>query len=128
MNPPVLALWVEIVVGLLLLISGVFTLAAAVGVLRFKSFFMRMHPPALAFTLATWCVSLATVIYFSALQHGLDLQAWLIVIFLALTVPVTTIMLARTALFRSRSGQGGKEIVPPALTRRDVNVERPPGL
>ncbi len=112
-----LALWVEIVVGLLLVVSGVFTLAAAIGVLRFKSFFMRMHPPALAFTLATWCVSLATMIYFSALDQGLDLRAWLVIILLALTVPVTTIMLARTALFRSRTGQGSKEAVPPALSQ-----------
>lgn len=118
MNGPSLSLWVEVLVGLLLVASGVLTLAAAIGVLRFKSFFMRMHPPALAFTLATWCVALATMIYFSVLDQGLDLRAWLIIILLALTVPVTTIMLARTALFRTRTGQSSEEAVPPALTQR----------
>jgi multicomponent K+:H+ antiporter subunit G len=115
MNQQALSLWIEIPVGILLLISAAFALAAGVGVLRFKTFFMRMHPPALAFTLATWCVSLATVIYFSALEQGLALQAWLIIILLALTVPVTTILLARTALFRTRTGQSSEETVPPAL-------------
>ncbi|MDC8770472.1 Na+/H+ antiporter subunit G [Roseateles albus] len=107
--------WIEVPVGLLLLLSGGFALAAAIGVLRFKSFFMRMHPPALAFTLASWAASLATILYFSALEQGLALQAWLIIICLSLTVPVTTIMLARTALFRSRTGQSNEDVVPPAL-------------
>ncbi|MCV2370513.1 Na+/H+ antiporter subunit G [Roseateles oligotrophus] len=113
-----LSLWVEIPVGILLLISAAFTLAAAIGVLRFKTFFMRMHPPALAFTLASWCVSLATMIYFSALEQGLALHAWLIIILLALTVPVTTIMLARTALFRIRTDKASTEKVPPAFSAR----------
>jgi multicomponent K+:H+ antiporter subunit G len=108
--------WVEVPVALLLLLSAGFALAAGIGVLRFKSFFMRMHPPALAFTLATWCVSLATILYFSALEQGLALQAWLIIILLALTVPVTTIMLARTALFRMRTSKDRADQVPPALS------------
>lgn len=113
-----LPLGIEIAVALLLLASGVFALAAGIGVLRFKTFFMRMHPPALAFTIATWCVALATIIYFSALEQGLALGAWLIIIFLALTVPVTTIMLARSALFRTRTGQcSSAEKVPPALSQ-----------
>ncbi|MCV2353427.1 Na+/H+ antiporter subunit G [Paucibacter sp. B2R-40] len=115
---PALSLWIEVPVGILLLISAAFCLAAAVGVLRFKTFFMRMHPPALAFTLATWCVALATIIYFSALEQGLALDAWLIIILLALTVPVTTIMLARTALFRTRTRQSSEEEVPPALSQQ----------
>ena len=113
-----LPLWVEIPVALLLLASGVCVLAAALGLVRFKSFFMRMHPPALTFTLASWCVTLATIFYFSALEQSLALHAWLIIILLAMTVPVTTIMLSRAALFRSRtSGQTGADKVPPPLSR-----------
>lgn len=36
---------------------------------------------------------------------------------MALTVPVTTIMLARTALFRTRTGQSREDAVPPALSQ-----------
>lgn len=109
-----LSLWIEAPVALLLVLSGIFTLSAAVGVVRFKTFFQRMHPPALAFSFSAWCVTLASILYFSFQEHKLSLQAWLIIIFLSLTVPVTTILLARTDLFRRRiAGQGD---VPPALS------------
>ena len=112
-----LPLWVEIVVALLLVLSGVCTLSAGIGLVRFKSFFMRMHPPALAFSLSAWCVALATILYFSALQRTLSLHAWLIIIFLAMTVPVTTTLLARTELFRRRTSPDSADAVPAPLSR-----------
>jgi multicomponent K+:H+ antiporter subunit G len=117
MMPAGVSLWAEIPVALLLILSGVFTLAAAIGLVRFKSFFQRMHPPALAFSFSAWCVTLASIIYFSAQDERLSLHAWLIIIFLSLTVPVTTILLARTELFRRRTGAGpaGTDDIPPAL-------------
>ena len=121
---PVLPLWVEISVALLLALSGVFALAAAIGLLRFKTFFMRMHPPALAFTFSSWCVALASVIYFSAQDQKLAPHAWLIVIFLAMTVPVTTTLLARTALFRKRTGER-RAAVPAPLS---ATSPPPPGV
>jgi multicomponent K+:H+ antiporter subunit G len=117
MMPAGVSLWAEIPVALLLILSGLFTLTAAIGVVRFKTFFQRMHPPALAFSFSAWCVTLASIVYFSAQDERLSLHAWLIIIFLSLTVPVTTILLARTELFRRRTavGQGGAGDIPPAL-------------
>lgn len=113
------SLWIEIPVALLLVLSGLFTLLAAVGLVRFKSFFQRMHPPALAFSLSSWCVTLASILYFSAQDHKLSLHAWLIIIFLSLTVPVTTILLARTGLFRKRRlGQDVRPTSPPGSDPR----------
>lgn len=109
------SLWIEIPVALLLMLSGLFTLSAAIGLVRFRTFFQRMHPPALAFSFSAWCVTLASILYFSAQDHKLSLHAWLIIIFLSLTVPVTTILLARTELFRKRTG-GHRDEVPPALS------------
>jgi multicomponent K+:H+ antiporter subunit G len=103
--------WIEIVVAVLLLASGVLSLLGAVGMLQLRSFFQRMHPPALANTLATWCAALATIVYFSALAATLVLYPWVIVILLAITAPVTTALLARAALFRKR--QIGAEAPPP---------------
>ncbi len=97
-----LPLWVEILVALLLLVSSLFALIGAVGILRMKSYFQRMHPPALASTLGSWSVALASILYFSALKSGPVLHAWLIPILLSITVPVTTLLLARAALFRKR--------------------------
>ena len=95
-------LWAEILVSLLLLASAVFTLAAAIGLVRLQSFFQRMHPPALIYTGAAWCVTLASITYFSAQGHALVLHVWIIIILLSITVPIATVLLARAALFRNR--------------------------
>lgn len=106
--------WVEAVVALLLLLSGVFVVIAAVGFLRLPDFFLRLHPPALAYTFGSWCVTLAAIVYFSALESRAVLHPWLIIILLSITVPVTTLLLARVALFRRRAA--GAPDTPPRLT------------
>ncbi|KAB0495687.1 Na+/H+ antiporter subunit G [Pseudomonas vancouverensis] len=116
MNPE-LSLWVEIPVAILLVLSGVFALIGATGLLRMKDYFQRMHPPALASTLGAWCVALASIIYFSALKSGPVLHAWLIPILLAITVPVTTLLLARAALFRKR--MAGEDVPAEVSSRRN---------
>ncbi|CAN5703952.1 hypothetical protein BH09PSE5_BH09PSE5_50930 [soil metagenome] len=113
MTDMLVPLWVEIVVSALLVISGVFALVGGMGLLRLKGFMLRMHAPALGFTLGSWSVTLALVTYFTALEGSLATDSFLIVILLALTTPVTTLLLARAALFRHR--QAGND-VPPALT------------
>ena len=97
-----LPLWVEITVAILLVISSLSALIGAIGMVRLKDYFQRMHPPALASTLGAWCVALASIFYFSTLKSSLVLHAWLIPILLSITMPVTTLLLARAALFRKR--------------------------
>ncbi|MDD0976121.1 Na+/H+ antiporter subunit G [Pseudomonas fontis] len=97
-----LPMWLEVVTAVLLLLSSLFALTGALGLLRLKDFFQRMHPPALASTIGTWCVALASILYFSGLKQAPVIHAWLIPILLAITVPVTTLLLARAALFRKR--------------------------
>lgn len=106
--------WVEVVVSALLVLSGLFVVIAATGFLRLKDFFLRMHPPALAYTFGSWCVAFAGILYFSVLEGRLLLYPWLIIILLSVTVPVTTLLLARVALFRRRTA--GMADTPPPLT------------
>jgi multicomponent K+:H+ antiporter subunit G len=101
--PDLVPYWVELLVSLLLVASGILALTGAIGLVRLKSFFDRLHPPALGATLATWCACGASIAYFSALQGGPVLHAWLIVILMCITVPITTILLARAALLRKRA-------------------------
>ncbi len=107
---------VEITVALLLLASGVLVLVAASGLWRLQDFFLRMHAPALASTLGAWLVTLASIIHFSARQPGVSLHVWLIIIVLSITAPVTTMVLARAALFRRR--QAGDPLPPSLQARR----------
>ena len=108
-------LWLQVLTGLLLLASGAFTLLAGVGMVRLKTFFERMHPPALAFVAAAWCVTLATIVFFSSLGDQVSLQSWLIIILLSITVPITSFLLSRAALFRLR--QAGRPAPPPLRPR-----------
>jgi multicomponent K+:H+ antiporter subunit G len=109
-------LWAEVAVALLLVLSGVFVLISAFGFLRLPDFFLRMHPPALAYTLGSWSVTLAGVLYFSMLEGRPMLHPWLIIILLSISVPVTTLLLARVALFRRRVA--GDANTPSPLSQR----------
>ena len=110
-------LWLEAVVAALLVASGVFVVISALGFVHLKDFFSRMHPPAIAYTFGTWTVTLAGVIYFSTIERRVALHPWLVIIVLAMTVPVTTVLLSRVALFRRRAA--GEANTPPPLTRTD---------
>ena len=107
---------VEAIVAALLVASGLFVVISAIGFLRLPAFFSRLHPPALAYTLGTWSVTLAGALYFSVLEARLVLHPWLIIIVLAVTVPVTTLLLARVALFRRRAA-GVPDTPPPPRDR-----------
>jgi multicomponent K+:H+ antiporter subunit G len=109
---------VEAVVAALLVLSGLLVLVSALGVLRLPGFFLRMHPAALAFTLANWCVAIAGTVFFSALEGRLLAYPLLIPVVLAFTVPVTTLLLARVELFRRRLA--GARDTPPSITPPDV--------
>ena len=112
---PDLTFWLELVVAALLVLSGVFVLVSACGFLLLQDFFLRMHPPALAYTFGSWCVTLAGILYFSMIESRAVLYPWLIIVMLSITVPVTTLLLARVALFRRRTA--GATDTPPPLTR-----------
>ena len=113
MNPaPGVAL--EVIVGLLMVASGLLSFLGAMGLARLPTFFQRMHPPALAATLATWCAALATLVYFSAIGSRLAVYPWLVVVLVAITAPITTVLLARAALFRVRAAGG--DAPPPVVT------------
>lgn len=105
----------EAVVAFLLVLSGALALAGAVGLARLPEFFLRMHAPSLAYTLGSWAITLASIVHFTAGARQLSLHVWLVVVLLAITVPVTTVLLARAALFRLRTQR--EPGLPPPLAR-----------
>jgi multicomponent K+:H+ antiporter subunit G len=94
---------VDLLVALLLLASGPLVLVAATGLWRLPDFFLRLHASALANTLASWAVALACAVHLSTDAGRLALHHWVIVILLSITAPITTMLLARAALFRERA-------------------------
>ena len=95
-------LWIDLVVSLLLLNGAVFCVIASVGLLRFPHFFLRAHPAALPYTMGTWSIAAASVVWFTASQHSLSIQSWTIVVLLPIGAPVAVAFLARAALLRLR--------------------------
>ena len=110
----------DVLVAVLLLASGALVLTAAVGLWRLPDFFLRMHAPAMASTLAAWLVTLSSIVHFSVRGPGLSLHVWVIIILLSITAPVTTLVLARAALFRRR--QAGDALPPPLGSRRRTGL------
>jgi multicomponent K+:H+ antiporter subunit G len=117
-------LWVEALAAVLLVVSGLLALTGAVGLLRLKSYFQRLHPVALGSTLGTWCACAASLAYFSALQSRPAIHIWLIPVLLCITVPITTLLLARAGLFRKRAAL---ENVPPPLSQSPPGGQPPAG-
>lgn len=113
MNAPMLPLWVEITVAVLVLSGALVALLGSFGLLRLRSFFERVHAPAIIATLGCWCVMYGVLLYFSFRGEGLAVHVLLIALFVAITTPITTVFLIRASLFRAR--QMGKD-VPPSLS------------
>ena len=108
--------WVTLTVALLLLLGSGLALTGAVGLLRLRSFYERVHAPTLGTTLGIGFVLLASMLFFSVLQTRLVLHELLITVFIVITTPVTLMLLARAALYRDR--REGSE-VPHSLAEAD---------
>jgi multicomponent K+:H+ antiporter subunit G len=108
-----LPLWAEVLTAVFAVLGAAFAAIGSFGLVRLPTFFHRVHAPTLGATIGVWCITLATIIYFSVQGDSLFLRAVLITLFVALTAPVTTIFLMRATLFRERQKGGA---VPPAAT------------
>ena len=114
MNEVVLPLWAEITIAILTLGGAGIALMGSMGLMRLKSYFERVHAPSIIATMACWLIMWATFVFFSATGEGWALHALLIAVFIAVTVPISTMFLMRAALFRARRSGGD---VPPSISR-----------
>ena len=112
--------WVQLSVSILSIIGSCIALLGSLGLMRLESYFERVHAPSIIATLGCWMIMWATLIYFSNNGGPIALHALLVAIFIAVTVPITTIFLMRAALFRARRGK--KLDVPPSISRIVANV------
>lgn len=123
MNVHTLPLWADITVAVLVLAGATIALLGSFGLLRLRTFFERVHAPAIIATLGCWCIMYGALLYFSLQGEGLAVHVLLIALFVAVTVPVTTIFLMRASLFRAR--QMGKN-VPRSVSTPASDSQRTP--
>lgn len=92
-----LPLWAEWIASALLVTGGVFALIGAIGMLRFRDFFMRLHAPTTATTLGVGGVLLASIVVHGA-RGQFGWRELLITLFLFVTAPVSANLMAQAAL------------------------------
>lgn len=103
-----LPLWAALLVALFVLSGAAITLIGAIGLLRFKTFYERVHAPTLGASLGAAGVLAASIVFFSVSQSRPAVHEVLIVLLVTLTTPVTLMLLARSALYRDRTeGRSG---------------------
>ncbi|MCD6664015.1 MAG: monovalent cation/H(+) antiporter subunit G [Comamonas sp.] len=95
-------LWLDALTSALVLLGAAIALTGSAGLLTLPGFFARMHPPATIATLACWCILHGAFAFFWWQDGTAPLRLYLIALFLATTVPITSIFLMRAALFRAR--------------------------
>lgn len=95
--------WAALLTAFLVLAGAALTLIGAIGTLRFRSFFERVHAPTLGTSWGMGAILTGSMLYFSVLGSRPVLHEILIAIFVTITTPVTLMLLARAALYRDRS-------------------------
>ena len=103
--------WAALLTSFLVLLGAGFTVVGAIGLLRLKTFYERLHAPTLGATWGTAGILLGSIVFFSVLQSRPVLHEVLIAVFVTVTTPVTLVLLARAALYRDRS-EGSTEVPP----------------
>jgi multicomponent K+:H+ antiporter subunit G len=83
--------------ALMLVVGGAFLLVGAIGMLRFRDFFMRLHAPTKASTLGLGGILLASLAAHWG-QGGFRLHELLITLFVFITAPVSANVMAKAAL------------------------------
>lgn len=103
MTPAPLPDWAAwIVIGLV--VSGsALSLLGAIGLVRLKSFYDRVHAPTLGATLGMVLILIGSWLFFGSVNGRWAPRELLIAAFLTATTPVTLILLTRAALFRDRT-------------------------
>ncbi|WP_378941952.1 monovalent cation/H(+) antiporter subunit G [Mesorhizobium sp. ANAO-SY3R2] len=116
MTAETLPAWAALLTAFLVLAGAALTLIGAIGTLRFRSFFERVHAPTLGTSWGMGAILLGSMLYFSVLGSRPVLHEILIAVFVTITTPVTLMLLARAALYRQRSEarvRAGQAIVTP---------------
>jgi multicomponent K+:H+ antiporter subunit G len=104
--------WAAVLVAILLLAGAAITLIGTIGLVRFATFYQRVHAPTLGTSFGAALVLLASSLYFSIATGRPVLHEVLILVFVIITTPITLMLLARAALYRDRAE--GNDGVPSA--------------
>ncbi len=119
---PQLPVWAALLVAALVVAGALIALVGSLGLWRLKSFYARVHAPALGATLGAGAILAACALALSLLEGRPAVREALILIFLSVTTPVTYMLLTRAALHRDRA-ESNPDVPGPRIPWES----RPPG-
>jgi len=94
--------WVAISISACLVGGALITLAGTIGLVRFRTFYQRIHAPTLGTSFGAAFILLGSMLFFSATEGRPVLHEVLMLVFVTVTTPITLMLLARAALYRDR--------------------------
>ena len=95
------------IVAALVLVGAAFSLIGSLGLLRMPDIFTRLHGPSKATTIGIGSMLVASALYMSCRGPGLSLHEFMISLFIAITTPVGSHLLAKAARHRRLPGSEG---------------------
>jgi len=102
--------WAALIVSLLLILGASIILIGALGLLRLRTFYQRIHGPAITVTLGAGSLLLASMLYFTVGQSRLVVHEVIITCFVLLTAPPSIATCARR---RATAGRRRARCTPP---------------
>jgi multicomponent K+:H+ antiporter subunit G len=90
----------ELLIVLLLVISGIFGLVGSYGLIKLRDTMQRLHAPTKATTVGVGAVLIASILHIFLIEGRISAHELLISLFLFLTAPVTAFFLAQAYLAR----------------------------
>jgi multicomponent K+:H+ antiporter subunit G len=97
----------EWIVSGLVVVGGAFSLVGSLGLVRMPDFFTRLHGPSKATTIGIGSILLASALYMTVRGDGLSLHEFMISLFIVITAPVASHLLAKAARHRRLPGAEG---------------------
>lgn len=87
----------NVLCGIFMLAGSLFVFIASLGLLRFPDLLLRMHAATKACTMGVGLILIAMIIHFFTI--GLFIKAVLAILFIFITIPIGSHMIARAAYF-----------------------------
>ncbi|ALE03236.1 monovalent cation/H(+) antiporter subunit G [Bartonella ancashensis] len=89
-----------IIIAIFLIIGSGLTLIGTIGLIRFSTFYDRLHTPSLGASWGAISIATASLFYSIFVDHQLIFHEVLLVVFLLMTIPITSMLLSQAAAYR----------------------------
>ncbi|MCL6229093.1 MULTISPECIES: monovalent cation/H(+) antiporter subunit G [Bartonella] len=98
-----ISLWSAIIISIFLILGSSLTLIGTIGLVRFSNFYERLHTSSLSTSWGGSSIIIASFFYSMLVDHKFVVHEILLIIFLFMTTPITSMLLSQTASYRNQS-------------------------